>query len=429
MSLLPNGFVLPGDKTDDSYQIVGKLGQGGFGITYLAVSTNNDQIKYAIKEYFPLMCASRGADYSVNVKDHSANDIFVSHRDKFLEEAQILFFLDNPNIVKAVDCFKMNNTVYMVMKYIKGKALSFYLKTKWTEEKVIEDLLLPLLNGLQVLHANGIIHRDIKPDNILIRDDNYQPMLLDFGAARFSDQSDFTRIVSPGYSPYEQHLGEGNGPWTDIYAVGALVFRALTGEKPPTSDVRTDAKYKNKKDPMADAYHLLSDCCSKPFLDVLTDALMVFHEDRLQSVDHWLKKLEQTSSFSIEQPDVKEQAPKRQKQRNSSIPNNDDLEILSIPDVVIVTSDKSWTKALLLSLFLGPFGVDRFYLGYTKLGTLKLLSFGGVFLWALIDLILLLFNKIPDADGDTLRPGSGGLVFLLLLLLFVITFIGVIVFV
>lgn len=206
------------------YEIVSILGQGGFGITYLANDPNLDLL-VAIKEFLPMELAVRESDSSLHPVSDGHSDTYGWGLDRFLSEAQTLARFRHPNIVRVLSVFEANNTAYMVMEYEQGKSLEDALKFRRIEgEEQLLGLLFPLLDGLELVHAAGFIHRDIKPDNIYMREDGV-PVLLDFGSARQAlgvATRTLTTLVSPGYAPFEQYNAtrdsDRQGPWTDLFA-------------------------------------------------------------------------------------------------------------------------------------------------------------------------------------------------------------------
>ncbi len=224
--------------------LLGKvLGEGGFGITYLGLDLNL-QIRVAIKEYFPIQLASR------NSYESDSNDILViagpseeyyqRGMERYKKEAQRLVKLDSlPGIVKVMNFFYENNTSYMVMEYIQGESLKEYVQRKkrvpWKEAISIVE---PVVKSLSVLHKNGIIHRDISPDNIM-RDSNGVVTLIDFGAAKEfenNDERSKTIALKHGYAPPEQYQSNGNqGPWTDVYALCATLYYMISGTVLPSA--------------------------------------------------------------------------------------------------------------------------------------------------------------------------------------------------
>jgi len=231
----------PGTVLQDKYLIGRALGQGGFGITYLAWDLNLN-IKLAIKEFMPQNLATRvsGNDRVITFK-HTLSDQFHYGLDKFLQEARTLAqFIELPNVVAVRDYFLANGTAYLVMSYIDGLTLREYLdlvKNPVTYAEAL-NMFLPLMGALSVMHDRGLLHRDISPDNILI-DGRGNLTLIDFGSARQAiggGQDNLSVVMKPGFSPEEQSRKTGlQGPWTDIYALAATLYWLITGQKPPDS--------------------------------------------------------------------------------------------------------------------------------------------------------------------------------------------------
>ena len=231
---LPLGTIVNG-----RYLIGKVLGIGGFGITYLGFDLTLE-IKVAIKEYMPSAMATRNTDrYTVVLTSHQEKD-YQSGMERFLEEARILAKLQNtPNIVSVQNYFRENNTAYFVMEYVNGTSLKAYLAAHGEKISCEEALkiLLPVMNALVSVHSMQLLHRDISPDNIYLTADG-DSRLLDFGAARFAsgDGKSVSVILKHGYAPEEQYSSHGNqGPWTDVYAMGATLYRCITGVLPPDS--------------------------------------------------------------------------------------------------------------------------------------------------------------------------------------------------
>ena len=223
---LTNGYRLY------EYELVRVLGFGGFGMTYLGYDHNLDK-PVAIKEYLPSNIATRTSDNSVVPQASEFQSDFAWGLERFMDEARILARFDHHNIVKVHRFFEAHNTAYIVMEYAEGETLSAYLNRKGIlTESEIKAILYPILDGLAVVHGADFLHRDIKPGNIIIRDETSSPVLLDFGAARMAigaKSRSITAISTPGYAPREQYSTRGNhGPWTDIYALGGVCYRALT---------------------------------------------------------------------------------------------------------------------------------------------------------------------------------------------------------
>jgi serine/threonine protein kinase len=227
--------------------LIGKvLGQGGFGITYLAWDIDQ-KIQIAIKEYFPRDLASRSTNKNIVTPyiGKAATD-YEYGLSKFVEEAQVLSrFKDHPGIVSVYEFFNANETAYMVMQYLEGMTLKAYLEQNGGRIpfKAAVDIMMPVMDALHEVHGLGLLHRDISPDNIYITSSN-QVKLLDFGAARYA-MGEYSKslsiILKQGYAPEEQYRSKGKqGPWTDIYAVAATIYRAITGETPPDALDRMD---------------------------------------------------------------------------------------------------------------------------------------------------------------------------------------------
>ncbi|MEN6389956.1 MAG: protein kinase [Syntrophomonas sp.] len=231
--------LAPGTILQNKYLIGRVLGQGGFGITYLAWDMDLN-IKLAIKEYLPRDFATRGmGETEVSLYTGTASQFFEEGREKFLEEARTLArFEEHPNIVSVRDFFRENKTAYFVMSYIEGVTIKEYLKNAPDNKLDFSTtlaIMMPVMDALAEVHSAGILHRDISPDNIFITDKGVVK-LLDFGAARQAvgeHSKSLSVVLKPGYAPEEQYRSKGNqGPWTDIYAVGATIYRMITGRVP-----------------------------------------------------------------------------------------------------------------------------------------------------------------------------------------------------
>lgn len=230
---LPIGSILNG-----RYLIGKVLGLGGFGITYLAFDLVLEQ-KVAIKEYMPTGVATREADrYTISAVSVKEQSNFQNGESRFLEEARILARLkDTPHIVPVYDYFRENGSAYFVMDYIEGRSLKEEVKQRGGRISVEEALhvLLPLMHALNEVHDQGLLHRDISPDNIYITDKG-ESMLLDFGAARFalSNDKSLSVILKHGFAPEEQYRSHGHqGPWSDVYAMAATIYLCISGQLPP----------------------------------------------------------------------------------------------------------------------------------------------------------------------------------------------------
>ncbi len=278
------------------YQIIKILGQGGFGITYLAHDTNLDQ-QVAIKEYLPTDLAVREDNVSVHPVSEDHSESYQWGLERFISEARTLAKFKHHNIVRVLSVFTENNTAYMVMEYEHGEPMDALLKNRTTiEEEKLKSILMPMLDGLEAVHKAGFIHRDIKPPNIYIRTDG-SPVLLDFGSARQSlgiQTRTLTTMVSPGYAPFEQYTSKSDkqGPWTDIYGLGATLYRAVTGIGPTDAMDRSEALLHTSKDVYIPASKIAHDNYSGVFLAAIDHALMFKTDGRPQSIDEWRKELD-----------------------------------------------------------------------------------------------------------------------------------------
>ncbi len=235
---------LPVNSIVKGRYIVGKvLGAGGFGITYIGYDLKMNG-KVAIKEFYMLNAVNRSQSLTVAPTNEKTGEAFGKGKERFLGEAKVLAqFMDEPGIVQVRDFFEENGTVYIVMEYIEGETLSQYAKREGPQsfEKII-NMLEPVMLALGKVHKKGLIHRDISPSNIMLEKDG-TVRLLDFGAARVQSlmgERSLSVMLKPGYAPEEQYRSHGEqGPWTDVYAMCATIYRLITGKVPPISTDRT----------------------------------------------------------------------------------------------------------------------------------------------------------------------------------------------
>ena len=280
--------VLPVGTRFGELEIVRTLGVGGFGIVYLA-QDHALQRQVAIKEYMPGQLAQRGGGSQVSVRAGSYQETFDIGRRSFVNEARLLARFDHRALLKVYQFWEANGTAYMAMPYLQGLTLrqTRQAMTGTPDEAWMLALLLPLLDGLTLLHAEGVLHRDIAPDNILLpavgKDGGADPILLDFGAARHAigDRTQtITAILKPSYAPIEQYAEATalrQGPWTDVYALGAVMHYMVTGRPPPPATARAVA---DDYAPLA-GQHLPG--LSPRFLAAIDAALGVRPQDRPQS--------------------------------------------------------------------------------------------------------------------------------------------------
>jgi len=285
---LPQGYQL------HWFELQSVLGRGGYGVTYLAVDKNLDR-QVAIKEYLPVDFAARQGDQTVAPLSDDKTTMYQWGLERFLKEARTLAKFNHPNIVRVISVFEQNGTAYMVMEYEHGKDLAVIRKQKafFTEDELL-DIFIPIIDGLALVHEAGFIHRDIKPSNIYIREDN-SPVLLDFGSARQStgQTRTLTSLVTYGYAPFEQY-NEGNekqGPWTDIYSLGASMYFCITKKKPEDALRRGGCILSNTADPYQPVSLLAKDTYSKNFLLSIDHALRFHVDARPQDTITWAQML------------------------------------------------------------------------------------------------------------------------------------------
>ena len=270
------------------YIIETVLGTGGFGVTYRARELLLGRT-VAIKEYLPSGISVREVDgMSISPNGSSEEESFNWGMERFRTEAQTLVEFRHPNIVTVFNYFETNGTGYLVMEYVEGRTLGQLLSpNKALEESEIHEIIDELLDGLEAVHEKRFLHRDIKPANIFIRADG-SPVLIDFGAARQAlgqHSKSLTSIVSAGYAPFEQYDSAANqGPWTDIYALGGVLYRCVTGTRPPDATSRITALVSQQPDPLAPVRGAAKVACSDPLLNAIDQALAVRESDRPQSV-------------------------------------------------------------------------------------------------------------------------------------------------
>jgi len=272
---LPAGYAL------QEYRIEKLLGEGGFGLTYLALDGNLN-LRVALKEYLPDDIARRASDQSIGPRSPDTAETFGWGKQRFLDESRTVASFRHPNIVRVMRFFEANGTAYMVMEFVEGAALGEWMKThRPLAEAQAAALMGPLLDGLEVVHKAGFMHRDIKPNNIYVREDG-SPVLIDFGSARMRS-SELTAVVSPGFAPFEQYHTQGNqGPWSDLYALSGVLYWMVTGNKPHEAVARI------KSDTMPSALQAGDrNLFRAEFLSAIDWALAPSEDQRPQSVAEW----------------------------------------------------------------------------------------------------------------------------------------------
>ena len=283
---LPDGIAL------GHYRLLHKLGQGGFGITYLAVDERTEA-KVVVKENLPTFYAVRD-DESLQVRPLDVADAVENYAHtltRFVDEARLLARLNHPNIVRVYEAFEALGTAYYVMPYIEAQELHKVIPTEAVNEAWLLPILKSVLGALDYLHAKNLLHRDLKPGNILLQADG-TPILIDFGTARaLQTERSATMVGTPGYTPIEQITTHGKlGPWTDVYALGATCYRLITGQLPPEANARL-AEEVDPYRPLATRAEL---CVrfSATLLSSIDTALAVRAKNRWQSAQSWLEVLE-----------------------------------------------------------------------------------------------------------------------------------------
>lgn len=289
--------LAPGTILQERFQIGTVVGFGGFGVVYRAWDLSLDKM-VAIKEFYPVGLINRvPGDANVIIFQNRRRDFF-SQRDRFLEEARNMAkFSKHPNIVNVYNFFEENNTAYIAMEFLEGITYKTYLKNKEDKIEIDEalDIIQAVLGALEELHKSHIIHRDVALDNIFICDDG-RIKLMDFGAARFSKddiETAHTIILKPGYAPPEQYQAKSKqGVFTDIYAVGAVLYRSLTGVMPEESTNRFAED--NLKEPKE-----LNPDISDALNNAIMRAMALNHELRFQTDSEFMKALQTDNKKKI----------------------------------------------------------------------------------------------------------------------------------
>ena len=226
------------------FEITGVIGEGGFGIVYLALD-HALQRTVAIKEYMPAALAARGADFSVAVRSRRHGEAFEAGLRSFINEARLLAQFEHSGLIKVHRFWEQHQTAYMAMRYYEGQTFKDAIRQRpeLVNEAWLKAILKPILEGLDALYQANILHRDISPENIMLQP-NGDVVLLDFGAARrivTGLTQSLTVILKPGYAPVEQYADDNamtQGPWTDIYSLSAVMYAAISGKPPPAAVAR-----------------------------------------------------------------------------------------------------------------------------------------------------------------------------------------------
>jgi serine/threonine protein kinase len=267
------------------FEITGILGEGGFGIVYIAYD-HSLQRTVAIKEYMPGALAMRGGDRGVSLRAERHQETFKLGLKSFINEARFLAQFDHPSLVKVYRFWEQNRTAYTAMQYYEGRTIKEIVATspELVDEAWCRTVLRQMLQALEMLYTMKILHRDISPDNIIVQA-NGDAVLLDFGSARqiIGDMTKgLTVILKPGYAPVEQYAGDASleqGPFTDIYALAAVMYFAIVRQAPPSSIARMI------KDPVAPLREQAPEGFSAEFLAAIDKGLAVLSQDRPQTID------------------------------------------------------------------------------------------------------------------------------------------------
>ena len=290
--------ALPENTILENYRIARPIASGGFSIVYLAYDEYGSPV--AIKEYLPAGLSLRGQGQILPTITPEHVNLFRYGMKCFFEEGRALARISHPNVVRVINFFRANETVYMVMQYERGRTLQEHIVQRKGEikENFIRHVFVQLMNGLREVHTNKLLHFDLKPANIYIRNDGI-PVLLDFGAARqtlITDAPKLNPMYTPGFAAPEQYKNrETLGPWTDIYSIGASMFACLSGMAPQAADQRLE------KDRMQAVAKTFKGKYSKDLLEIIDWCLEMDYLKRPQSV------------FSLQKAIVENRIPETQK--------------------------------------------------------------------------------------------------------------------
>ena len=284
---------LPPDTVIGGYRIVRKVAAGGFGLVYLALDSDGQQV--AVKEYLPSSLATRGPGELAPKIQPDKLSLYRLGLKSFFEEGRSLAQISHPSVVSVLNFFRENETVYMVMNYLEGAALQDFIVTardlkqeKVFRESTIRSLFDEILRGLRIVHQHKMLHLDIKPANIFITDDN-KSVLIDFGAARevLSKEGNFIRpMYTPGFAAPEMYRRDASmGPWTDIYAIGACIYACMQGYPP------NDAPQRQEKDRLTTSLGRLRGVYSDNLIEVVEWCMALDPLSRPQSVFALQKEL------------------------------------------------------------------------------------------------------------------------------------------
>jgi serine/threonine protein kinase len=425
------GNHLPMGTFLGEFELTGLVGEGGFGIVYLA-QDHSLQRRVALKEYMPSALAARGAQAQVAVKSERHRETFEAGLQSFVNEARLLAQFDHASLVKVYRFWEANGTAYMIMPFYEGATLKEWLQARRKQknaeppsEERLMALLDPLTEALQVIHAQQCYHRDIAPDNILLLKDGDRPLLLDFGAARrvIGDMTQaLTVILKPGYAPIEQYAevpGMKQGPWTDVYALAAVIYYAIVGKTPPTSVgrlVRDSHQALASIESVAARY-------SPRFLKAIDAALGVKPDERTQTIADLRRALgmEGTAAPSAHgHPldfEISQQGGSLQPEVaalgstssplldgvNKGLPTKPDSPLADSPSVASASAGAA-VKPPTLAL---PPPPHRRWMLWSSAGGMAALLAGGVWWGGLLPISPVLPKPVPDQTRAGLASGAG----------------------
>ena len=287
--------ALPNGTTLHEYRIESVLGQGAFAITYKGWDEHL-QSWVAIKEYFPGDLMHRDPSGAAVLNEGADAQLYEWGLSRFVAEAQVLAQFKHPNIVRVSRYFAANRTAYIVMDYEQGESLNDFLAhlDGTIDETFLRGLFVPLLQGLKVVHGKHYLHRDVKPGNIYLRGDG-SPVLLDFGAARVefgASGADAMSVLTPRYAPIEQYTADGEqGPWSDLYGLGATMYRCICGEAPVEANRRMAARDDGLPDPQKPAATVAAGRFGSELLEAVDWALALTPGARPQSATELIARL------------------------------------------------------------------------------------------------------------------------------------------
>ena len=355
---LPAGSVI-----DNRYRVESVLGEGGFAITYKAFDT---KLEYpvAIKEFLPIELAARSSDTRTVQARTNRNDDYAFGLSRFLDEAKTLAKFQHPHIVRVINFIEENGTAYLVMEYAEGQELGDWLKTQpgQLSEEAILGIIRPVVDGLVEVHKQGLLHRDIKPGNLILRQ-NAGPMLIDFGAARHAlgeKSKSISAIISQGYAPPEQYTTRGKqGAYTDLYAVGATLYKLITASTPLESSDRAHDLLGGEPDPLIPAIEAGKGRVSDWLLQLTDQLLCINPKERPQSAEAVLKAIDNKTMADVS---VASSAEQSQKNKTRVVKSSERFEKQSVKKTAAgsssqTASDKKNKMPLIAAVLLLSIGV------------------------------------------------------------------------